>query len=197
MNEALSKDRRARNFATVIYPESAPDDWLDTLKDQHIAAFVSPLHDRDLDKDGAPKKAHYHVMIMFDGKKSTEQVQELFQLIGGVGCEVIGSMRGYARYLCHLDDQPEKTLYNMDDVKQIAGANYADAIGLAIDRRTAIAEMQEYCVAHNVTEFAALMDYAATERPDWHNVLCTSGTIVMSAYLASRRYGGKSPSFER
>lgn len=191
MNETLSKDRRARNFATIIYPESAPADWLQDLKDYHIAAFVSPLHNLDKDKDGNPKKPHYHVMVMFDGKKSTEQVRALFELLGGVGCEVVGSMRGYARYLCHLDDQPEKPLYNMDEVTQIAGANYADAIGLAIDRRTAIAEMQEYCVAHNVTEFAALMDYAASERPDWHNVLCTSGTIVMSAYLASRRHGGR------
>lgn len=191
MNEALSKDHRARNFATMVYPESAPQNWLSELKSYHIPAFVSPLHDRDVFDDGTPKKPHYHVMLMFDGKKSTEQVRALFELIGGVGCEVIGSMRGYARYLCHLDDQPEKPLYNIDEVVQVAGANYADVIGLAIDRRTAIAEMQEFCVAHNVTEFAALMDYAATERPDWHNVLCTSGTIVMSAYLASRRHGGR------
>lgn len=190
MPQALSKDRRARNFATIVYPESAPADWMDTLRDQHIPAFVSPLHDRDLLKDGTKKKDHFHVMLMFDGKKSTEQVREMFELFGGVGVEVVGSMRGYARYLCHLDD-PQKAAYNIDFVTQIAGANYADVIGLAIDKRTAIAEMQEYCVANDVNEFSALMDYAAENRPDWHNVLCTSGTVVMSAYLASRRYQAK------
>lgn len=190
MPNTLSKDRRARNFATVVYPESAPTDWFDTLRDQHIPAFVSPLHDRDALKDGTPKKPHYHVMVMFDGKKSTEQVREMFQLFGGVGVEVVGSMRGYARYLCHLDD-PDKAPYSLDDVTQVAGANYAEIIGLAIDKRTAIAEMQEYCQLHNVIEFSALMDYAAENRPDWHSVLCSAGTVVMSAYLASRRYQAK------
>lgn len=188
MNSPKTKDGRARNFGTIVYVESAPSDWLDTLKDQHIPAFVSPYHDRDIDKDGNPKKPHYHVMIMFDGKKSVEQVRDLFDLIGGVGCEIVGSMRGYARYLCHLDDQPEKALYNIDEVKQIAGADYADAIGLAVDRRTAICEMQEFCVANNIVEFSDLMDYAAVNRPDWHNVLCSSSTFVMSSYLRSRRF---------
>lgn len=188
MTKAIAKDNRARNFATVVYPESAPSNWLSILRDQHIPAFVSPLHDRDVAEDLRPKKPHYHVMIMFDGKKSVSQVRELFQLIGGVGVEVVGSMRGYARYLCHLDD-PEKAHYDLDDVQQIAGANYADVIGLAIDKRTAIAEMQDYCVNNGIVEFSALMDYAAAFRPDWHNVLCTCGTIVMSHYLASRRHG--------
>lgn len=191
MHEALSKDRRARNFATVVYPESAPEDWLDTLKDQHICAFVSPLHDKDVDrKTGLPKKPHYHVMVMFDGKKSREQVSDLFALIGGVGLEIVGSLRGYARYLCHLDD-PEKTLYDFDQVTQIAGANYAEVIGLAIDKRTAIAEMQDFCISHNINEFADLMDYTAENKPEWHHVLCTCGTMVMRAYLDSRRHKAK------
>ena len=52
---------RTRNFATVIYPESAPSDWKEILNQEFIPAFISPLHDRDTNPTGEPKKPHYHV----------------------------------------------------------------------------------------------------------------------------------------
>ena len=39
---------RTRNYATVVYPESAPENWLSILSDSHVPCFVSPLHDLDL-----------------------------------------------------------------------------------------------------------------------------------------------------
>lgn len=35
---------RTRNFATVVYPESAPDNWKGILEEQCIPAFISPLN---------------------------------------------------------------------------------------------------------------------------------------------------------
>ena len=93
---------RTRNFATVVYPESAPQDWLEKLAEAKIEALVSPLHDKDKNPDGEPKKAHYHVILMFETVKTTEQVKEITEKIGGVGVEKINSLRGYARYLIHL-----------------------------------------------------------------------------------------------
>ena len=37
---------RFRNFATIVYPESAPEGWLDILDEECVEAFVSPLHDK-------------------------------------------------------------------------------------------------------------------------------------------------------
>ena len=85
---------RTRNFATVLYPESAPADWFDVLTELHIPAFISPLHDIDVNPTGEVKKEHYHVIIMFDSVKTTEQAIEVFQKIGGVGCERVNSVRG-------------------------------------------------------------------------------------------------------
>ena len=106
MSEKKSRatDNRKRNFATVVYPESAPENWQEILAGMFVPAFISPLHDKDINPTGEPKKPHYHVVVMNDGKKSIEQAQELFAAIGGVGCEVVQSIRGYARYLCHLDN---------------------------------------------------------------------------------------------
>ena len=70
MAKESQKDTRVRNFATVVYPESAPENWQEILAEQFIPAFISPLHDKDINPTGEPKKPHYHVMIMYEGKKS-------------------------------------------------------------------------------------------------------------------------------
>ncbi len=180
------KDNRTRNFATVVYPESAPEDWLSILERHCIPAFVSPLHDKDVNPTGEPKKAHYHVVVMFEGKKSLEQVTEIFDTFAGVGVEVVKSLRGYARYLCHLDN-PDKHQYNVDEVKSIA-ADYIGTIGLSIDRYVALGEMQDFCEEYNVLSFYALSKYSRLNRPDWYRVLCDSGAIYMREYLQSKKW---------
>ena len=97
-------DSRRRCFATILYTESCSADYLQQLESMHIPAFLSPLHDNDLTEDGEKKKPHYHLMLMFQGKKSKEQVVQIFKKLGGVGCELVESKIGMARYLCHLDN---------------------------------------------------------------------------------------------
>lgn len=186
MSEDLSRDTRARNFATVVYPESAPADWQDILARQCIPAFISPLHDKDVNPTGEPKKPHFHVVIMFEGKKSIPQVKDVFDAIGGVGVEVVKSLRGYARYLCHLDN-PEKAQYEPSDVRCIA-SDYIGTIGLAIDKYVAIGEMQDFCEQYNVVSFYALAKYARAHRQDWHRILCDCGSVFMREYLQSRKW---------
>lgn len=72
-----TKDGRGRNWAFLVYPESAPGNWLDLLDDLKVPAYVSPIHDLDVDGDGVIKKAHYHVLVAFAGKKTREQVLEV------------------------------------------------------------------------------------------------------------------------
>ena len=178
---------RTRNFACVVYPESAPEQWREYLCEQFIPAFISPLHDRDVNPTGEVKKAHYHVIIMFDSVKTTEQARAVFEKIGGVGCEVVQSIRGYARYLCHLDN-PEKVQYKPEDVAQLCGADYAGIIGLASDRYAALSAMIDFCVFNDVYAFSELLEYARCVRPDWFRVLCDNGTVVIKEYLKSRQW---------
>lgn len=186
MSSEKSRDTRTRNFATVVYPESAPEDWQDILARHCVPAFISPLHDKDINPTGEPKKPHFHVMLMFDGKKSMEQVAEIFASICGVGCEVVKSVRGYARYLCHLDN-PEKAQYDTSAVRCIA-SDYIGTIGLAIDKYVAIGEMQDFCEKYNVFSFYALSGYARANRQDWHRVLCDCAAVYMREYLQSRKW---------
>ena len=181
------KETRVRNYATVVYPESAPADWVNKLEDVKVSAFISPLHDQDFNPDGEVKKSHYHVIIMFDGVKTEAQAREVFDSIGGVGCEAVKSIRAYARYLCHLDN-PEKTQYSIEDVKSLCGADYSHTIGLAIDKYKAIGEMIDYCCEANVISYSDLLEYARSERFDWFRILCDCGTLVMKEYLKSKTW---------
>lgn len=187
MSEQKKSKARTRNFATVVYPESAPENWQDILIDQFVPAFVSPLHNADVNPTGEVKKPHYHVVIMFDGVKTLEQAQEVFNKIGGVGCEVVQSIRGYSRYLCHLDN-PEKAQYKQEEVRCFCGADYTSVIGLVLDKYKAISEMIDFCKDNNVVSYSELLEYCRMERFDWFRVLCDNGTVVMKEYLKSRMW---------
>jgi hypothetical protein len=187
MGEKKSTQVRTRNFATVIYLDSAPSNWQEILSDLHVQAFVSPYHDKDKNPNNENKKPHYHVMIMYDGKKSIEQAKENFDKIGGVGCEIVNSTRGYARYLCHLDN-PEKQQYNIDDVKSFGGADYMSIINLVTDKYIIIGEMQDFCEKYNITSFYLLCNYARKNRSDWYRALCDNSSFYMKEYLKSKKW---------
>ncbi len=176
---------RTRNFATVVYADSAPEKWQDILSDLRVPAFISPYHDKDKNPTGEEKKPHWHVMLMFEQVKTIDQAKEIFDKIGGVGCEIINSVRGYSRYLTHADN-PEKHQYSQDDVKALCGADYAAAIGLATDKYKAMGEMQDFCEKYNIKSFYILSKYARSNRSDWYRILCDCGAVYMDRYLKSR-----------
>lgn len=178
---------RTRNYATVVYPESAPEDWFSILEQCFVPAFISPLHDSDINPTGETKKAHYHVMIMFDGVKTSEQAKAIFDMIGGVGCEVVNSVRGYARYLCHLDN-PDKHQYLQEEVRALCGADYCGIIGLAIDKYKALREMEEFIERYDILSFRMLCRYATVHRQDWDRVLKDNGAFYLREYLRSRKW---------
>lgn len=175
----------------MVYPESAPVDWEAILRGKHIPAFISPLHDQDFfDKGpekGKPKKPHYHVMIMFEGKKTKDQALAIFDEIGGVGCEVVESIRGYARYLCHLDEDGLKPLYSVSDVKELSGANYSKVCDLQ-DRIRIMNEIMDWCDQEKTVTFSQLMSYARAEKPAWFEFLMGRGMWSVRETLRDRNF---------
>lgn len=178
-------DKRYCFFATELYPESVKPDYENIISNWHIRAFLSPLHDKDVKDDGTPKKAHYHLMLMFDNAKSDKAVREMCVSIGGVGLEIIASKVGYARYLCHLDN-PEKAQYDINDVKEFGGANYKQMI--AEKSKTEIyIQIIRYIDECHIKSYAQLLRYAMNFEPDWFTALCKNG-IVIKDYMRSNNF---------
>lgn len=185
--KSKSQDGRVRNFGCMLYLDSAPKNWYDILVELKIPCFISPYHDKDIDPQGQPKKPHYHIMFMFEGKKSTDQIRDVISSFNGVGLEVIQSIRGYARYLCHLDN-PEKAQYSVDDVRCLCGSDYSSCISLVTDKYKAIRDIIDYCKENNIYSYSDLLEYTINERGDWFRVLCDNGTYVVKEYLKSRQW---------
>lgn len=177
-------DKRVRNFACIVYPDSAPDDWLCKIAESKIPVLISPLHCNDVNPDGEQKKPHFHILVAYEGKKSLSQFEVFRDSFGGVGLEEVQSLRGYARYLCHLDN-PEKYQYDTSKVLAYGGIDYLSTIGLPTDRYKVLEEIMDYCDTNRILSYRQLMQYCRTCHYDWFRVLCDSGTYVVKEYLKS------------
>ncbi len=178
---------RSQNWATIVYPESAPSDWLDILGNLKIEVLVSPLHDKDKNPTGEEKKAHYHVIIMFPSVKTEEQAKEIFDTFGGVGSERVASIRGYARYLCHLDN-PEKYIYDTKQVVSFGGADYFSLITLVTDKYATLAEILDFCDDNEIFLYSQLIRYCRREKFEWFRILCDGGSFMVKEYLKTAEY---------
>ena len=180
-----STPARSRIFATVVYPESAPEDWRERLDSQHVKAMVSPLHCMDTLPTGELKKEHWHVLWRYDGVKTPAQAQELATLIGGAGAvEIVADYRGYARYLCHMDS-PDKAQYDQGDIQCFGGEDWA-AVALSEAERVdaVLDEIEEWIDESGCVSYIGLCRYARTQRPDWTRTVRTH-TVHLSALIRS------------
>ena len=181
--------RRHRNWAVVVYPDSAPDNWRDMLDDLHIEWVESPLHEFDVNPTGECKKAHWHILLMFGGVKTYDQVREVLEPLKCPRPEPCLSLKGAVRYMAHLDN-PEKFQYAASEIKAHGGVDLAELLRpSASDRYAAINEMCDYIKATGITEFQDLMDYARTEKFDsWFPLLCDNSAFVVAQYIKSQRH---------
>ena len=189
MSTEKSSDNRARIWAAVVYPESAPENWRELLDDQHIEWAESPLHEFDVNEStGEVKKPHWHIILAFEGKKSYEQVLEILEPLNCTIPQRCHSIRGAVRYMAHLDN-PEKHQYSPSEIVGHGGFDVAaQLVATAAKRYELIRDMQAWCFQEDCCEFSDLMDYAAREHhDDWYPLLCDSCAYVMTQYLRSRR----------
>lgn len=183
---------RYRNFVTLIYPESAPPDWLDKLRALHVPTFVSPIHDKDVEVNKETgvvehKKPHYHIILMFEGVKTFKQVQSLIETFGGVGCKNAQSLRGYARYLCHYDN-PEKARYSRADVIEICGADYDAITHMPMDDMAVLSSMMDFIRINKIKYFSTFADYCRIYNQEWFKAIITRFAYFIKEYIKSLTY---------
>lgn len=186
---ATRKESRTRNWTCVVYPDSAPENWIDILTDLHIEFVVSPLHDQDKNADGELKKPHWHVMLMFGGVKSYDQVKEITDMINCPRPERCHNAKAMVRYMAHLDN-PDKAQYKVGDIRAYGGVDLQELLRpSSSERYTLIKEMIDYVREENIIELQDLIDYAIKERfDDWFPLLCDNCTYVINQYIKSIRH---------
>lgn len=187
-----SKDSRSRNWTFIVYPESVPEYWRSYLDDMHIPWIESPLHDKDTNADGEPKKTHIHVLLLFSGKKSYEQIKEITDALNCPIPQICHDARSLTRYFAHLDN-PEKWQYNVNDIIGHGGADPVEYLDLLKSKLTVVLkEIFEFCGDYGMTEYSDFIEYCIYhDKQDWFKVATQYSTLALNTYFASARYRSK------
>lgn len=162
-----AKDGRYRNWMLLVYPESAPENWVQLLDDECIPWVKSPLHDSDVwtqDDErlcaehtaGTPKKAHWHVALMLSGKVSVNRIKAIADKLHAPYPKPITDIRAMVRYFAHLDS-PEKHQYNVDDIEAHCGADVFKYLQMSEgEEDEALCMLENTILDNEVTEYFAL-----------------------------------------
>lgn len=180
---------RVRNWSVVVYPESLPDRWNEILDEQHIEWVESPLHEFDTNATGELKKPHKHLLLMFGGVKSYDQVLEFVSFLNCPAPQRCHNAKALVRYMAHLDN-PEKFRYSISDIIPHGGVDISELLRpSSSERYTIIGEMIDYVKNYGITEFQDLFDFAkSNHRDDWYPLLCDNSAYVVTLYIKSQRH---------
>lgn len=186
-NSSSRKDDRYRWWTIVVYPESAPENWREKLNG--YTWIESPLHDKDLNEDGTPKKPHWHISLIFNGKKSFPQVKKISDSLNAPIPKYVQNPTGHVRYHAHIDN-PEKAQYDTEKI-----------IGHGIDvsqylytveelQQKILCQIIDYCEENEVDEFGKFLVYCRRNQIEWLNYLNKKGWLVRE-YLKSKHFERK------
>lgn len=172
----------------MLYPESAPADWRERLQKTGLQCAISPLHDKDLNATGEPKKAHYHVILVYNGPTAFSVVRRLTDDLGQPIPQALEQVRGYYRYLTH-EDNPEKAQYSKADIETINGFDIREFVEMTKSEVIRYKrEIQAFIRDNGMTEYADLMDalYDAGDAMADHYEVASNNTLFFKSYLTSR-----------
>lgn len=185
------KNVKKRCWAFVLYPESAPKDWREQLAKSGIQCAVSPLHDRDTNPTGEPKKPHHHVILVYGNPTTYSNVKAFTNgRLGQTIPQPLEQVRGYYRYLTH-EDNPEKAQYDKADIQTINGFDIRDFVEMTKSEVTRYKrELLAFIRDNDLMEYADLLDVlldGGEATADLFEV-ASNHTLFLTKYIASRRY---------
>lgn len=184
---STKKSIKKRNWAFVLYPESAPADWFDRLKQSGLMGAVSPLHDKDVNADGEPKKAHYHVILVYGNTTTYNNVKSLTDSLNQPIPQALEQIRGYYRYLTHKDN-PEKYQYSDSDIVTFGGFDISDFVEMTKSEVTKyIKEIHAFVRDNNITEYSDLCDMLIDAGLEELYEVAINHTLFVNSYISSRR----------
>lgn len=183
------KNVKKRNWAFVLYPESAPKDWREQLQLTGLSCAISPMHDKDVNPTGEPKKPHYHVILCYSGPTAYNVVKALTNgKLGQTIPQPLEQVRGYYRYLTH-EDNPEKAQYSKADIQTLNGFDIREFVELTKSEVSKLTrEILQLIRDNGITEYSILMDIlmdGGEATGDMFDVASTH-TLFFKAYLTSQ-----------
>lgn len=177
--------KRGRNWAIIVYPDSAPENWETLISQEPIA--ISPLHDKDVNDNGEKKKSHYHVLFAYKGNKSFEQIDEIARSLHAPIPQRVNSLTGATRYLTHQDN-PEKYQYDNSDIRVFGGFDLEGNLAMSSgDKRQILRDMIEFIDENNIIHLMDLTRYCMSDKAPagWFEILTERNTLFLKELIKS------------
>lgn len=183
---------KGRNWAFVVYPESLPSNWEEVITETGLPMAFSPLHDKDLNPTGEPKKPHYHVICYYENPTTSRAVKEyVTDKLNGTIPIKLESMVGMYRYHLHLDnpekfqyDDRERKFFNGFDVNKVDSLTYTE-IGKILQN------IQSFIITNKILEYSDLLDILLDNELFQMWDVARNHTLLLNTYITSRRYKTK------
>lgn len=178
---------KKRYWAFVLYPESAPENWKEMLQQTGLSICVSPLHDKDINPTGEPKKAHYHIILCYSGPTTFKCVKSITDSLNQPIPIALEQVRGYFRYLTHKDN-PEKYQYNEKDITTINDFDIDNYNDLSISQiKTIMIDIQKIIRDNDILEYCDLLDFLLDSELFSYLDVAQNHTILFNTYITSLR----------
>lgn len=187
---------KKRNWAFILYLDSAPSNWRDILQETGCQFAISPYHDKDINADGSPKKPHYHIIVCYDGPTSYNVIKRISDSVNATIPQPLEQIRGYYRYFTHKDNA-EKYQYSEKDITTINGFNINNYIELSYTEVSSILLQLQYLIRDkHFLEYSDLLDYLVDNDLKEYWDVARNHTLLLDKYISSRRYKTKSEKYE-
>lgn len=190
---------KSKYFCCILYPSSTTydvDKIIMALAKEHLTFAVSPIHDKDIEEDGSPKKAHYHLLLAFSSATTLNNIRGWFNACGMPESDlhsvrVCASAVGYYRYLTHKDN-PQKAQYDDKDIRVFNDFDeifkrFANTQSVKIDKLVRIFQIVDEL---NTISFHRLIQFLMLNDRDLFKMLTSSSAlaICVKEYQRSLEY---------
>ena len=199
MEKIRNPPNKSKYFCCLLYPDSSTydvDKVIKSLAEEHLTFAVSPIHDRDVEDDGAIKKSHYHLLLAYSSATTLNNIRGWFKVCGLPESDlhsvrVCASGVGYYRYLTHKDN-PEKAQYNDNDIRVFNDADdlFKKFSKTASDKIDGLVRIFQIVDELNTISFHSLIQYLMYNERDLFKLLTSSSAlaICVKEYQRSLEY---------
>ena len=202
MDNIRNPPSKSRYFCCILYPDSTTydiDKIIKNLAGEHLTFAVSPIHDRDIEENGRPKKGHYHLLLAYSSATTLSNIRGWFKACGMPESElhsvrVCASGVGYFRYLTHKDN-PEKAQYDDNDIRVFNDADelFKKFSKTASDKVDDLVRIFQIVDELDTISFHSLVQYLMLNERDLFKLLTSSSAlaICVKEYQRSLEYDKK------
>ena len=180
---------KARYWSFIVYPDSAPADWIEQLQFTGLPFCISPLHDKDTNPDGTPKKPHWHVLVCYSGPTTFSNVKKnITDKVNAPHPQYLQSVKGMYRYFTHQDN-PEKYQYNKNDIRCFGGFSIDDYAEMTMSEEDRLAtSIEEIIFDNRITELYELYIFLKENNLTEQRIYLRRHTYFFDKLIASLRH---------